>query len=286
MAIKSEYGTREVEAAKRILIELMQILGEYREQIVLVGGWVPFFLFGSGHVGSMDIDIALNRDSITDDVYRTIRENLEARGYRQGKQPFIFLKDVNIDEGDPITVEIDFLAGEYGGTGKAHRHQKIQDDLLARKTRGCDLALQYNTTIAVEGKMPDGSSNRVEVRMSNLVPFIVMKGMALYDRYEEKDAWDIYFCIKHFSGGVEKLTEQFGPVVTDKIVQEGLAKIRSKFRTLDDMGPSSVVMFEAITDPEEQRRVRRDAYEQVSALLDGLDIQVGGRNLDFDAGLA
>jgi len=38
MAIKSEYGTREVEAAKRILIELMQILGEYREQIVLVGG--------------------------------------------------------------------------------------------------------------------------------------------------------------------------------------------------------------------------------------------------------
>lgn len=273
MAIKSEYGTREVEAAKRILIEVMQILGEYREQIVLVGGWVPFFLFGSGHVGSMDIDIALNRESITDDVYRTIRENLEARGYRQGKQPFIFLKDVNIDEGDPITVEIDFLAGEYGGTRKAHRHQKIQDDLLARKTRGCDLALQYNTTIAVEGKMPDGSSNRVEVRVSNLVPFIVMKGMALYDRYEEKDAWDIYFCIKHFSGDVEKLAEQFGPVLTDKIVQEGLAKIRSKFRSLDDMGPSSVVMFEAITDPEEQRRVRRDAYEQVSALLDGLDIQ-------------
>ena len=62
MATKSEYGQREVEAAKSVLIELMQILGEYREQMVLIGGWVPFFLFGPGHVGSTDVDIALDRE--------------------------------------------------------------------------------------------------------------------------------------------------------------------------------------------------------------------------------
>jgi hypothetical protein len=67
----------------------MQILGEYREQMVLIGGWVPFFLFGSKHVGSTDVDIALDREQITDDVYKTIRQHLEKRGYKQGAQPFI-----------------------------------------------------------------------------------------------------------------------------------------------------------------------------------------------------
>ncbi len=80
MAKRSEYGRREVDAAKSVLIDLMQILGEYREQMVLVGGWVPFFLFGEGHVGSTDIDIALDRDEITDEVYKTIRRHLEEWG--------------------------------------------------------------------------------------------------------------------------------------------------------------------------------------------------------------
>lgn len=50
MGTTSEYGTREIEAAKSVLVELMQILGEYREQMVLIGGWVPYFLFGNKHI--------------------------------------------------------------------------------------------------------------------------------------------------------------------------------------------------------------------------------------------
>jgi hypothetical protein len=41
MVTRSDYGQREVEAAHRVLIELMQILGEYRDHMVLIGGWVP-----------------------------------------------------------------------------------------------------------------------------------------------------------------------------------------------------------------------------------------------------
>lgn len=94
MVTKSDYESREVEAAKSVLLKLMQILGEYRENMVLIGGWVPFFHFGATHTGSTDIDIALDRAAITDDVYNTIRKHLEERGYRQGNQPFIFIREV------------------------------------------------------------------------------------------------------------------------------------------------------------------------------------------------
>lgn len=271
MGTKSEYGTREIEAAKSVLVELMQILGEYREQMVLIGGWVPYFLFGNKHIGSTDIDIALDKDEISDDVYHTLRENLEHHGYREGKQRFQFIKSVKIDDGEAIEVEIDFLAGEYGGTGKGHRHQKVQD-LTPRKARGCELALEYNTRITVEGVMPDGVHNTVVVQLSDVVPFIVMKGMALYDRMKEKDAWDIYFCVREFSDDRDALVAEFQQVLDHGLVIEGLAKIRSKFRAVDQMGPAFVVAFEELDDRDERERVQRDAYERVNELLDSLGI--------------
>jgi hypothetical protein len=46
-----------VEVARSVLIELMHLLGEYRDDIVIIGGWVPELLLPQEphrHVGSMD----------------------------------------------------------------------------------------------------------------------------------------------------------------------------------------------------------------------------------------
>ncbi len=42
---KADYGKREVEAARSVLVELIHLLGEFRDAIVLVGGSVPPLLF-------------------------------------------------------------------------------------------------------------------------------------------------------------------------------------------------------------------------------------------------
>ncbi|HLP18108.1 MAG TPA: nucleotidyl transferase AbiEii/AbiGii toxin family protein [Bacteroidota bacterium] len=273
MVTKSEYEFRGVSAAKSVLVELIQILGEYRESIVLIGGWVPFFYFDATHTGSMDIDVALDRQAITEEVYHTIREHLETRGYRPGAQPYQFFRDVVQEDGSTIEVGIDFLAGEYGGTGKKHRHQDVQHDLKARKARGCELAIEHHTKITISGTMPGGAENTVEVSLSDLVPFIVMKGMALYDRLKEKDAWDIYYCVKHVEGGHEALAALFSPLISERLVIEGLEKLRLKFLTLGSIGPVSVMNFEEAVEREEQERIQRDAFEQINALLDLLNIQ-------------
>lgn len=268
MATRSEYEPVEVRAARAVLIELMQMLGAYRESMVLVGGWVPFYLFGPEHIGSTDIDIALDRERITDDVYATIRDLLESRGYREGTQPYTFLRDVPMEDGRSITVQVDFLAGEYGGTGRNRRTQPVQS-IRARKARGCELALDHHTRISVAGPMPDGSENSVVVRLSEVVPFIVMKGMALYDRMKEKDAWDIDFCIRRFPEG---LAGQFELLRPNGLVEEGLRKIRAKFLTIDAIGPRFVAAFEESDDPDERARRTRDAFERVGALLDRLNV--------------
>ena len=48
-----------VQSDKSVLLEVMLMLGEYREHLVLVGGWVPELLITNPeevHVGSIDVD--------------------------------------------------------------------------------------------------------------------------------------------------------------------------------------------------------------------------------------
>ena len=119
MVTRRDYTAEAVEAAKSVLIELTHLLGEYRDNIVLIGGWVPELLIPQKprpHVGSMDIDLALNHLKIQEDGYKLIEELLTSRGYYQEaeKQPFIFFRNVPLG-GSVIKVQVDILSGEYEG---------------------------------------------------------------------------------------------------------------------------------------------------------------------------
>lgn len=273
MVSRKDFPKDEVEAARAVLIELAHILAAYRTDIVLVGGWVPEMLFSiksAPHVGSLDVDLAVNHLHLTDEHYRTIRELLLARGYSPGKQPFIFFRQVTTTT-RPITVQVDFLAGEYQGTTVAHRHQRLQD-MMARKARGCDLAFEAPVEIRLEGPLPDGRLDTVVIRVASIAAFISMKGMALADRMKEKDAWDIYYCLRFFPGGIDALTGELVRWKNHGLVQEGLAKIAEKFVSENHVGSRMVADFEEIVDPEERARIQRDAFERVQYLLGKLDL--------------
>jgi hypothetical protein len=141
MVTQKDYSEELVRAARSVLVELIHLLGEYWDNIVLFGGWVPELLLGgeavNPHIGSIDVDLALNHLKLKDEGYKSIKDLLTTRGYVQGKQPFIFHRRVMTGDNE-ISVQVDLLSGEYQGTSKSHRHQKIQGS-LARKTRGCEL---------------------------------------------------------------------------------------------------------------------------------------------------
>ncbi len=266
---RTDYPPDAVAAARSVMLELVRLLGEYRDDLVIVGGWVPELLF-TNHIGSTDVDVALDHRRITEAGYQTIRERLLRHGYVAGRQPFIFFREV-MAGGRPIMVQVDFLAGEYGGAGRSHRTQPVQD-MAARKARGCDLALEMNTPVRIEGTLPEGGRDAAEIRVAGVVPFIVMKGMALHDRLNPKDAWDIYFCLVNYPGGLDALVQEFRPHLHHGLVVEGLRKIRDKFLSPNHVGPKSVADFDELTDVEARDLSQRDAFERVSYVLAQLGV--------------
>jgi len=276
MVTRRDYTAEAMEAAKSVVIELTHLLGEYRDNIVLIGGWVPELLIPQEprpHVGSMDIDLALNHLKIQEEGYKLIEELLTSRGYYQEKekQPFIFFRDVP-HGGSVIKVEVNLLSsGEYEGTGKKHRTQVVQG-IKTRKARGCDLAFEMVTEVSVVGEIPGGGLDSVTIRVASIVPFIVRKGMALDERLKEKDAWDIYYCLIAYPGGIDALAEKFRPHLSHGLVQEGLTKIAKHFFSLKALGPKFVADFEEADDPEEVERITRDAFERINAFLNRLGL--------------
>lgn len=276
MVRKSDYQETEVQACFSVLLEVMTVLGEFRENIVIVGGNVPSLLIPLArekHTGTLDIDLALDFQHIPNNTYKSIVNTLSERGYyqKEGEQRFAFFRDIEGESGRIITIEVDLLSGEYGGTGKGRRHQLIQD-ARARKARGCDLVFDSAVRVTLEGKLPGGARNKVIVKVPSIGPYLVMKGMALWERMKEKDAYDIYYCCNNYPGGASALIEAIKPLTNNKIAIEGLGKIRAKFDSVDAVGPTWVADFEEITDPEEKSIVQRRAFELIDTLMNELGI--------------
>jgi len=269
---RRDYNELQVQAARSVLIELMHVLGEYRKDIVLVGGWVPQFLCpdpDKPHVGSLDIDLALDHRSLREAGYRTIQQLRIARGYRQGGQPHVFFREIE-RQGMRIRVEVDLLAGEYEGSGKGRRHQRMQD-VMARKARGCDLVFEAPVEILLEEDLPSEGRGRVRIRVAAIAPFLVMKGMALEDRLKEKDAWDVYYCVSNYPGGLEELIREIKPLMRNALAREGFRKIAKHFASIESVGPKAVADFEEIIDTDARQQIQRDAYERVNYVLEQLD---------------
>lgn len=268
---RTDYNAKQVDAARSVLLEIMLALGEYRDELVLVGGWTPVFLIpepSRPHVGSIDVDLAVDHTRVTEDGYETIRQHLLNRGYEEAQgNPAAFRKRVG-----NVTVQVDLMAGEYEGTGKRHRHQRLQATHL-RKARGCDIAFLDPESVTLEGNLPEGGRDAVNIQVASIGAFLCMKGHALDGRLKEKDAWDIYYCVQEFPGGMDALVERLQPMMDNDLVREALEKIGQHFASPEHRGPRHVADFEEATEPEAREAIQRDAYERVNYVLEQLGIR-------------
>jgi hypothetical protein len=85
-------------ASRAVLIEVMNVLGVFRDKIVLVGGWVPDLLYpNSGHIGSLDVDLAISQTAIGANAYETI-VNRMVRARIVSPEGYILIKAFALDE--------------------------------------------------------------------------------------------------------------------------------------------------------------------------------------------
>jgi len=283
MKLKSQYSSAKTNSCFSIIVELMTYLKKYSHNIVLVGGWVPYFLYGDikaeeqKHVGSLDVDLALNFLLIPEQDYQTIADILEERGYKNRKDRkgniihASYERTFTDENNNEQIIQVDFLASEYGGSSKNKRHQRIQD-MLARKGRGVDLVFENCVEKKLEARMPNGARNEIKLKVSNFCSIIATKGFAFHERGSEKDAYDIYWLFKNHPKGEAGVIRELSRMKNNKLFIQALNLIKESFKNLDSLGPVAVANFFEPIEAEEREIILRDSYEIIYRIMKYLKI--------------
>jgi hypothetical protein len=262
----------EVTASRSVLIEVLTILAKDLDKVVVVGGWVPELLFpNKGHIGSLDVDLALDPAKLVPLAYESIRQKLMKGGYQQlAEAENCFVRAIT---NPAIRVKIDLITGEFDGSVPEGTHLRIQG-LPVWKAKGIDLAFRFQQEVMIEGTLPDGGRNRVMARLPTVAAFLCIKAITLADRKKEKDAYDICFCIDHYPGRGKALAEELEPHRDNTLIQQAITILRDKFASVEDVGPvwaaqtlQQTTMGIDIDLALEQRR----AFELVGELLRSFD---------------
>ena len=243
----SQYEDRAVQAVLSVFVELGQVLGSFSQKFVVVGGAVPWLLFPDGdppHVGTSDVDLTLDPEALSDGEYASLIEALQEKGYERdidGLKPFQLRRWVQVDEGKPVSVLIDILVPR--GTKGDNNKEKLLANFRAQGIDGGDIALTHYVKKTINGRMPDGRANSVELLVASIPALLVMKGYAITGRDKDKDAYDIYYSVRRYETGPFGLARDCSELMDIEEARKGFEKLASKFRHSDDFGPQTVRKF-------------------------------------------
>ena len=178
------------------------------------------------------------------------------------------------DGGSDIDVIVDFLMPRDAKI--AENTPPLVANFAVQRADGADLALRFYQFVAIDSDMPDGGGNRVQIAVASIPALLAMKGYAIANRLKRKDAYDIYYCIRNFPGGVGALVAATMPLLKVDTASTGYDLLSGKFRNVNDFGPTSVRQFvEGSVVPGERTpdQWQQDAFGQVDAWLSGLGLR-------------
>jgi hypothetical protein len=274
----TDYDDATTARCERALVTLLGDLGPWRERIYLVGGLAPRYLVGRlpdgarAHVGTTDVDLVIGvaLGDETPATYRTLQNNLEKSQFDPTDPGFRWVREV-----DGVKVVVEFLCEtESVPAGFIFRPKagSTGSNVGAFNVRGANLVrYDYVERVLESERLDGGGRSKVTLRVANLLPYTVLKVLAFQDRHENKDSYDLVFCLLHFGDGPEAAGREAArsAIAHHASVTGALELLGERFRDVGQDGPTAYATFLAEPgDDEAAARLRREAVATVRTFLD------------------
>lgn len=267
---KDGYGIEQVASVHRTCLYMATKLGDLLDEIVVVGGLVPYLLVDQEnlplgmdpHVGTMDLDMGLALAILNHERYRELGRRLRDAGFEPAVNEQGNKRLQTWTTGTPHPVTIDFLIPPVEARDKGGELRRFESDLAAIITPGLELAFKDRCRIGLSGRLPSGAWATREIPVCGSGAFTVLKALAFGNRAENKDAYDLIYV---WSGvGVPDVAESLVLLQPNPHIEEALSVIERDFCHHDGAGPIGTARF--ITR-ELDENIQADVVGYARALL-------------------
>jgi hypothetical protein len=220
------------------------------------------------HVGSIDVDLALDADKLREGRYADIiRSLLVTRRYEKTDQQYRLCAVVDLNDGGPlVVVEVDFLKAPH--RRRRGKGERLMPGFRPLDADGCAAAFLRPERVVIEGQMISGAQNHVSLLVASVPDFLVMKAHALAGRDKPKDAYDLCFCLDHAPAGMAAIARAWRERAADQLVVAAIECLKAKFATVAAYGPQQVATFYEAASRDERERHSRRAFELVNRFLE------------------
>ncbi len=271
----SDYDEFTTARCERVLVTLLGDIGPWSQRVYLAGGLAPRYIVGNlpegarPHVGTTDVDlvIGLAVEGESSEAYRTLENNLKKAGFK-AESSFRWTKNV-----EGMTAIVEFLCEtDQVEPGKIFKPKEgTGSGLGAFNVRGARLVTRDYVEREIEAdRLDDGGRSKVIVRVANILSYTVLKILAFQDRHENKDSYDLIYCLLNFGEGPEEAGRSAAQsaIRDDAQVKDALRLLSERFADADKDGPHAYGAFLAEAgDEEETARLRQEAVAVVRDFL-------------------
>ena len=275
-----DYTPETFERVKRTCLTVATVLGDWLEQVTVVGGIVPSLLVpqdrlplgAEPHAGTTDLDLALELMVLDAQRYASIAELLRAAGY---------VRDVN-DAGNPTCqrwrtapslgykVVIDFLIPRADRLPASANLQHLERDFAAMATAGLHLVARHRLAYTLSGHTESGERATRTVYVCGPGAFVILKAHAIRKRRKYKDSYDLDYLLRHYPGGLEAICSEVVDLLADEDARQALGYLELDYATIDTVGPARAASFVWGSRDPGQADAFDDAAAQARALVQDL----------------
>lgn len=274
----SDYDEVTTARCQRALVTLLGDIGPWSKRVYLAGGLAPRYIVGTlpegvrAHVGTTDVDlvIGLAVEDESEEAYRTLENNLRKSGFEPASS-FRWIRQI-----EDVTVIVEFLCEtDKVAPGKIFKPKEgTGSGLGAFNVRGAQLVTRDYVEREIEAdRLDDGGRSKVIVRVANILSYTVLKLLAFQDRHENKDSYDLIYCLLNLGEGSEdagRIASQ-SAIRGEPQVQNALRLLAERFADIDQDGPHAYGAFLSETgDDEETSRLRQEAVAVVRTFLSAM----------------
>jgi hypothetical protein len=243
------YGYQQLGVVRRTCLYVATKLGDLLDEIVVVGGLVPYLLVDQQdlppglerHEGTTDLDIGMSLAMLNRERYRELGMRLRDAGFQpdvneQGKMK---LQTWTLRPTYPVSV--DLLIPPTDDIAEGGHLLHIESDLAAIVTPGLELAFLGRRRIELSGRTPSGAFATRIVPVCGPGAFTVLKALAFGNRAENKDAYDLFYVWRGV--GIPGVVESLTALQPSVYIDDALDIIARDFCRHDGLGPLAAAGF-------------------------------------------